>query len=239
MTGVRLSIERSTPGGSSIPVGRSARWEDSEVSNTSPLPHPALEGDSGGSSSVRVSCRHRGSAVLGFVARRVMWSLVVLLIVATVAFVAVNVLLPYDFAIGQGGRRGAIESIRAELGLDRSLFVRWLDYLWHLIRGDLGQSYYGFGVTRTIWDVLPTTVMIFAVGGIIAYLIGESFGRWVAWSRNRWFRGLSTTSSVLMFTAFPPWLVFLLLYFGGERLFQLRSGLGLSPATSALCRRDL
>ncbi|MBU1226195.1 MAG: ABC transporter permease [Actinobacteria bacterium] len=159
--------------------------------------------------------------------KRVLWSLVVLLLVATVAFFAVNLLLPYDFAVGLGGRRPAIDAIREQLGLDRALVIRWLDYLWHLIRGDLGQSYYGFGVTRAIWDVLPVTVMIFAVGGIIAYLVGEWFGRWVAWSRNRWFRGLSTTSSVLMFTAFPPWLVFLLVYFGSERLFHLRSELSL------------
>ncbi|MFH2072052.1 MAG: hypothetical protein ABIJ75_04285, partial [Actinomycetota bacterium] len=122
--------------------------------------------------------------------KRVLWSLVVLLLVATVAFFAVNLLLPYDFAVGLGGRRPAIDAIREQLGLDRALVIRWLDYLWHLIRGDLGQSYYGFGVTRAIWDVLPVTVMIFAVGGIIAYLVGEWFGRWVAWSRNRWFRGL-------------------------------------------------
>jgi len=166
-----------------------------------------------------------------FVAKRVLWSLVVLLLVATIAFFAVNWLLPYDFAIGTGARRQAIESIREQLGLDRSLVIRWLDYLWHLIRGDLGESYFGFGVTEAVWRVLPTTVMIFAVGGIVAYLIGEWLGRLVAWSRNRWFRGLSTTSSVLMFTAFPPWLVFLLVYFGSERLYEVRSwfGLGLRP----------
>ena len=165
--------------------------------------------------------------MLRFATKRVLWSAVVLVLVATIAFFAVNLLLPYDFAVGVGQRRPAIESIRSQLGLDRPLVVQWLDYLWHLVRGDLGESYYGFGVTEAVLDVFPATVMVFAVGGIFAYLFGEAIGRWVAWSRNRLFRGVSTGSSVLLFTSFPPWLVFLLLYFGGDRLYQLRDWLGL------------
>ena len=172
-----------------------------------------------------------------FVSRRVVWSLIMLALVASVAFFAVNILLPYDYAVGVGRRPAAVAEIRELLGLDRPIWIRWLDYLWHLVRGDLGNSYGGqlgdqFGsqrVSTLVWRALPTTVTIFALGGVVAYLLGEWLGRRIAWSRNRVFRTASSTSSVLMFTAFPPWLVFLLVYFGMDRVFQARSAFGLGP----------
>jgi peptide/nickel transport system permease protein len=165
----------------------------------------------------------------GFIARRVLWAVFTLLLVATIAFFAVNVLLPYDYAVGVGQRPQAIEVIREQLGLDRPLWLRWLDYLWHLVRGDLGTSFGGRSVSGLVWGVLPVTVSIFAVGGILAYLFGEWAGRRVAWSRSRLLGSASSTGGVLLFTAFPPWLVFLLVYFGAERLMRFRSAVGLSP----------
>jgi peptide/nickel transport system permease protein len=172
-----------------------------------------------------------------FVSRRVVWSLAMLVLVASIAFFAVNILLPYDYAVGVGRRPTAVAEIREHLGLDRPIWIRWLDYLWHLMRGDLGESYGGqlgddFGnqrVSSLLWRALPATVTIFAVGGIVAYLLGEWFGRRIAWSRSRVFRTAGSTGSVLMFTAFPPWLAFLLVYFGMERVFQVRSAFGLGP----------
>lgn len=165
-----------------------------------------------------------------FAARRVVWGLITLLLVVTFAFFAINLLLPYDFAVVQGGQRYRVaEQIRVELGLDRPLWVQWLDYMWHFVRGDLGQSFDGSRVWSHLWAVLPATVTLFAVGGIIAYLLGEWFGRLVAWSRSRILGATSSTVSVLFYSAFPPWLVFVLLYFGANRLYGVRSWFGMGP----------
>lgn len=162
-----------------------------------------------------------------FVARRVLWALVTLALLVTIAFFAVNLLLPYDFAVGVGQRPRAIERIREALGLDRPLFVQWLDYMWHFVRGDLGESYDGDSVSRLVLNVLPVTVAIFAVGGVVAYLLGEWMGRIVAWSRRRVLSATTSVASVLLFSAFPPFLVFLLTHFGTDWLFEVRSWFGL------------
>lgn len=167
--------------------------------------------------------------MVSFLVRRLIWGVVTLLLLTTIAFFAVNLLLPYDVAVGIGQRPEAIAGVREQLGLDRPLWVQWLDYLWSLARGDLGEASTGGNVWGVVRSVLPTTVTIFAVGGIVAYLLGEWFGRLIAWSRNRAFSAASSTGSVLLFTAFPPWLVFLLVYFGTDRLFQARSVFGLGP----------
>jgi peptide/nickel transport system permease protein len=171
--------------------------------------------------------RAQGSGLTGFIFRRVFWGLVTLLLVVTLAFFLVNLLLPYDYAVTLGQRPRAIEMIRQQLGLDRPLVVQWLDYMAHFVRGDLGSTYAGTSVWGVVWQVLPTTVGIFAVGGIVAFLLGEWLGRVVAWTRRRVVATTTSIVSVLLFTAFPPWLVFLLTYFGGSHLTSLRESLGL------------
>lgn len=163
-----------------------------------------------------------------FVMRRVLWALVTLALIVTIAFFAVNLLLPYDFAVSVGQRPRAVERIREALGLDRPLFVQWLDYMWHFVRGDLGESYDGDRVSSIVLGVLPITVAIFAVGGIVAYLLGEWIGRLVAWSRHRFLNATTSVASVLLFAAFPPFLVFLLTHFGTDWLFEVRSWFGLT-----------
>jgi len=164
-----------------------------------------------------------------FFTKRVVWAVVTILLVVTIAFFAVNWLLPYDFAVAVGQRPRAVEAIREQLHLNRPLVVQWLDYMSHLVRGDLGMSYDGDRVTSVVAEALPTTVAIFAVGGLIAYLLGEWVGRVVAWHRSRIVGGGATSFSVLAFTAFPPWLIFLLTYFLTERLFDVRGWFGLKP----------
>lgn len=174
-----------------------------------------------------------------YLTRRVLGAVVTLLLVVSIAFFAVNMLLPYDFAIGLGQRQSAAEEIRALLGTDRPLVVQWADYMLRVIRGDFGASFYDFGywtagtptsgVRGMVLGALPETLAIFAVGGVVAFLLGEWFGRVVAWHRNRVIRGSASTLSVIAFTAFPPWLVFLLVYFLTERLYQAREVFGMGP----------
>lgn len=172
-----------------------------------------------------------------YLIKRTVWAIATLLVVVTIAFFAVNLFLPYDFAVGVGQRPRAVEEIRALLGTDRPLVVQWADYMSGLVRGDLGVSFDDFeywttgaptgGVRAMVLAALPITVTVFAIGGIVAYLIGEWLGRAVAWHRNRVFRVSASTISVLAFTAFPPWLVFLLTYFLTDRLTQVRGIFGL------------
>ena len=174
-----------------------------------------------------------------YVTKRVLSAIATLLVVVTVAFFAINMLLPYDFAITLGQREDAAQSIREVLGTDRPLIAQWADYMWGLLHGNLGVSFDDFGywtagaptdgVRGEILTVLPSTMAIFAVGGVVAYLLGEWLGRAVAWNRSRTLRASASSLSVLAFTSFPPWLVFLLTYFFTERLFQVRSVFGLGP----------
>ncbi|HUP17673.1 MAG TPA: hypothetical protein VM848_16695 [Acidimicrobiia bacterium] len=139
-----------------------------------------------------------------------------------IVFFLIEALIPYD---------------NTALGPGDSVSERFLDYMLGLLRGDLGQSYGGASVTALIFEALPTTLLIFATGGILAYLLGSWLGRIVEWRRGRIEGALATAVGLVLYTMFPPLLIFLLVHFGRDPLLSARSALGL-PTDSLVVFRD-
>ncbi|MEX2623776.1 MAG: ABC transporter permease [Acidimicrobiia bacterium] len=174
--------------------------------------------------------------VVAFLARRVVWALASLLAFATVVFFAVNLLIPYDYATNywwQGGTRLMME-MREVLGLGRSIWVRYLEYMSDLLTGGVGVGLDGTPVIDQVMAALPITLLTFGAAGVVAYLLGDWLGRLVAWKRSRVLAGAASTVSVVLFTSFPPWLAFLLIYFGAGPLLRARSVVGLPVDSSPL-----
>jgi ABC-type dipeptide/oligopeptide/nickel transport system permease component len=172
--------------------------------------------------------------VARFLLRRAAWGLVTLIVFASIAFFAVHLVFPYDYvgAHAMGLSPDEAAAWQAELGLDRPLVVQWLAFLAGLARGDLGTSFSGVPVRAVLVEqALGFTLLVFVIGGILAYIFGSWLGRLVAWQRSRVVGGATTTAAVLAYSAFPPWLVFILLYFLTEPLWRARAAVGL-PADS-------
>ncbi|ABK72058.1 ABC transporter permease [Mycolicibacterium smegmatis] len=109
-----------------------------------------------------------GRVVLGKVAS----ALIVLFVVATVAFLLVRMsgdplalLLPPDATQQQ------VEQLAAELGLDQPLLVQYLHYLSGMLHGDLGQSiFFDQPVVSLIGERLPATALL-AVAALVLSLV--------------------------------------------------------------------
>ncbi len=122
-----------------------------------------------------------------YIIRRALINIPVILLVATLVFFATNA-LPGDFVAEriaqnnptEGGpeeRAAQIQRIREDLGLDRSIPVRYVDYITSLMRGDFGTSYqsgrsaladFKAGVPYT----LQLSIMAFAVALVTSIPIG-------------------------------------------------------------------
>jgi peptide/nickel transport system permease protein len=96
-----------------------------------------------------------------------------------------------------------------------------------LLSFDLGRSFSGQPVTAAVAQALPVTVLAFALGGVVAFLFGDWLGRVVAWRRRRLLSAATTAATVGLHTAFPPLLVFVLMYFATGPLIEARLALGL------------
>lgn len=101
-----------------------------------------------------------------YLARQLVNIVVTLLAVAFLVF-ALNELTPGDVArklLGPYASQDQVDRLYREMGLDRSLLVRFGEYLWNVARGDLGQSIvYRQPVSSLLWDRLGNTLLLAAV----------------------------------------------------------------------------
>lgn len=121
--------------------------------------------------------------VARFLARRLIYSLVVLVGVLVLVFALVHVVPgdPVRIALGTRYTPEAYAALRSASGLDRPLIQQFFSYAGSAITGDLGVSFRnGSPVTLTLLDRLPATVSLAVVGIFIALLISIPAGIWAA-----------------------------------------------------------
>lgn len=133
-----------------------------------------------------------------FLVRRLLSSLGLLLVVATIIFFLIH-LVPGDPALTIVGEEQAtperLASVRAALGLDRPLHVQYATWLVGLLRGDFGKSLVtGRPVGKDLALRLPRTFELVAGAVVLAVLVGIPLGVVAARHHNS---GLDVGASVV------------------------------------------
>lgn len=122
-----------------------------------------------------------------FVVRRLLAVAPTVLVVATVTFIALQI-VPGDIAqimLGTDARPDDLARLRRELGLDRPLVVRYLEWLGNLARGDLGTSVgYREPVARLVAARIPVTVSVAFAAMLVAVTMALPLG--IAAARRAW-----------------------------------------------------
>ena len=125
----------------------------------------------------------------------------------------------------------AREQLRANLGLDRPPLERYLQWLKNFVTGNLGVSFEHW--PRPVMSILleraPRTLVLFLTGQLIAFLVGFSLGKLLAWWRGGLFEYGLTLIGVVLFTVFTPWFGLLMIWIFGLRLKWLPVGKFLDP----------
>ncbi len=166
----------------------------------------------------------------GYIVRRLLWFIPMLLGVATVTFFLMYI-LPGDPVLSMVGERydqATIDRLRAEMHLDRPLLVQYGYFLADLARLDLGTSYVtGVPVWDSIRDRFPYTFRLAAAAMLISAVVGISVGVLAAhkW-RTLWDR-LAIVGTVVGVSMPVFWLGVLLIYVFAMKLNWLpASGFG-------------
>jgi peptide/nickel transport system permease protein len=115
----------------------------------------------------------------GFIVRRLMMTLVVLLFVSIISFMLIE-LIPGDPAVttlGVLATQAQIDALRKEMWLDRPLLVRYGHWMGNVLRGDFGQSMIlNRDVTQLIVERLPITLHLVSMALILSTVLGVSAG---------------------------------------------------------------
>jgi len=151
----------------------------------------------------------------GFVVRRLLLLVPILLGVATLTFLLMYV-VPGDPVRAIAGERYDEETIarmRSELGLDRPLIVQYVDFLAHLARFDLGVSYVTKRpVAEAIRERFPRTLALAASAMVFAIVCGVAIGALSAWGRHPLLARAFMTASLVGVSMPVFWLGLLLIY---------------------------
>jgi len=158
--------------------------------------------------------------VAGYIVRRVLWTIPVLWLVATVTFFLMHSApgSPWD-AKSTGGRQldPALEaSFNRQYGLDKPLFVQYTTYLKNAVMLDFGDSYKqrGKSVTEIIGPGFPYSAKVGVLALAIALLIGIPVGIFAALKHNTMADYLSLFATTISYTL-PDFVIaiFLLIIF--------------------------
>ncbi|HXN16396.1 MAG TPA: ABC transporter permease subunit, partial [Usitatibacter sp.] len=126
--------------------------------------------------------------MLSFLLRRLALVVPTFIGVTLLAFALIH-LVPGDPVEAMTGERGMEPERHArmlrEFGLDRPLAVQYLDYLWHVVRGDFGQSITTLQpVLEEFWTLFPATIELSLCAMLFATVIGLAVGILAALKRN-------------------------------------------------------
>lgn len=128
------------------------------------------------------------------VVQRLVLGLLTMLAVSVVIFAAIA-MLPGDFAravLGQSATPETIAAFQRELGLDRPIVERYLEWIWGAVQGDFGESFASAGSlnghARTVASLveprLANTFFLGAIAAVIAVPLSLALGILTALYQN-------------------------------------------------------
>jgi peptide/nickel transport system permease protein len=141
--------------------------------------------------------------MLTYVLRRITATIPVMAIVALFVF-SLLYIAPGDPAAiiaGDQATEQQIAHIRESLGLDRPFVVRFGDWLWHVLHGDLGTSIFtNLPVLTMIEQRTPTTLSLMMITLVMSIAIAVPMGVLAAWKAGTWIDRAVMVLAVLGFS---------------------------------------
>jgi peptide/nickel transport system permease protein len=160
-----------------------------------------------------VESRGTLSAVLVFVIRRSLQSVVVLLVMSLLVFVGVYAVgNPIDILINPQADQIDRERAIAALGLDKPLPAQYLSFLAGVLHGDLGRSFvHATSALGLILERMPATLELALAAMLIAILIGIPLGLWAGLRPNGMAGRTIMAGSILGFSLPTFWVGLMLI----------------------------
>jgi peptide/nickel transport system permease protein len=154
----------------------------------------------------------------GYLLRRLLLTIPILLGVSMLVFFMLHSAGgdPATLMLGSRADPDAIAELRAELGLDRPLWVQYVDFLSGAVRGDFGRSYRSNSpVVAEIAARFPATIELAVAAMGIAVVVGVAVGTVAAVRRHTVFDYLSSAGVLLGISIPTFWLgIILIIVFG-------------------------
>ena len=148
------------------------------------------------------------SPVWGFIVRRLVLGIVVLVLVSIVVFAATQALGdPARAILGRSATPASLAALREQLHLNQPVVAQYLTWAGGLLHGDAGNSLAAQEpVTKLIGDRIVNSAFLVLCAGLISIPLSVAIGSYAALRRDRTF-DVATSLSTLVFAALPEFVV--------------------------------
>jgi peptide/nickel transport system permease protein len=123
---------------------------------------------------------------------------------------------PHNVANLIAGRQATPDTValvKHRLGLDRPVLDQYGSYMWRLLHGNLGYSFYNSSPVRSlIWQRVPVTLSLALGAAVLWLLIGISAGVLAA-TRPRSLADRAVTVTALFFYSMPSFLLGVIVFY--------------------------
>ena len=174
-----------------------------------------------------------------YIIRRLLWSLLIIILLTLLIFFAMR-LLPGDPLIIFLGSTSSYSSVgpeglaqlRHQYGLDQPIMIQYFHWVGGVLHGDLGQSiFYHESVGSLIRTRFPVTLNIGLAAFVIATVLGTASGLLAGLRRGKLADQIVTPLAYVGITVPIFWLGILLIYVFGLKAHLLPIGGYVSPFT--------
>jgi ABC-type dipeptide/oligopeptide/nickel transport system permease component len=125
--------------------------------------------------------------MLQYIIKRLLLAIPILVAVVTLVFFVVRMAPgdPAQVILGDSASQESLTALRTELGLDRPILVQYGEFLFSIIKGDLGDSIIRKqSINSMIAEVLPYTIELTLAGVLVGVILGLPLGVFSAVFRN-------------------------------------------------------
>ncbi|ERT64549.1 ABC transporter permease [Peptoniphilus sp. BV3AC2] len=119
---------------------------------------------------------------------------------------------PAEIILGVEADEAQIQKLEKELGIDKPMPVRYLEWIKGLARLDMGKSLkYGVSVKDLFVKRFPVTLFLTLYSLFLTVAIGIPLGIWIASKENTWYGTLASWITQLGISIPSFWLAFMLI----------------------------
>jgi peptide/nickel transport system permease protein len=157
--------------------------------------------------------RFRPSGIWGFILRRLLLGIVVLILVSILVFLATQA-LPGDPAraiLGREATPASLAALRRQLHLDQPVLTQYLTWVTGLLHGNLGRSLAAQEPVSTLLaPKLVNSAVLVAIAAVLSIPLSIAIGAWAALKREKAF-DTASSNLLLALAALPEFVVGLVL----------------------------
>jgi len=172
-------------------------------------------------------CNVREIIVKKYILKRFLELIPVLILVSILSFLIIQAAPgdPIDNYVKPGMSQEQIQIIREEYGVDGNIVERYVYWLSHIIKGDLGISIrQNRPVAQLIGERLPATLMLMGTALAISLIVSIPLGLWAGLKKNKAADNIIGFISYLGISIPPFWLAMILIIIFALKLQILPSG---------------